>query len=200
MWGWWLTTTLSYIQHNGMSQVKIKNITARCKHMGPQYMLLHSGSSVLLLKKKNTQMPVHNIVKCTSSQSVWLLIHKTSRNFTTDNLLLADCHLFRVMYMWTRALLLPHTFSKTAIKYARLIAFLHLIGQHGYAFLFCLTETQETERNHRICITFWSTCINRQLSTLGHQGSFFCPSSLILLTASFPGSQDNICVIIFFTI
>jgi len=174
-----------------MSQVKIKNIIVRCTHMGPQCMPLHSGSSVLL--KKKTQMPVHNTVKCTSSQSVWLLIHKTSRNFSTDNLLLADCHLFRVMYMWTRALLFPHTFSKTAIKYARLIAFLHLIGQHGYAFLFCLTATQDTERNHTICITFWSTCINQQLSTLGHQGSFFYhSSSLILLTALFPWSREHL--------
>jgi hypothetical protein len=149
-------------------------------------------------------MRVYNTVKCTRSQSVWsgsLLIHKTNRNFTTGNLLLADCHLFRVMYMWTCALLLPHTFSKTAIKYARLIAFLHLIGQQGYAFLFCLTATQETEWNHSTCITFWNTCINQQLSTLGHQCSFFyCSSSLILLTASFPWSRDNICVIIFFKI
>ena len=148
-------------------------------------------------------MPVHNM-KRTSSRSVWsgsLLIHKTNRNFTAINLLLADCHLFRVMYVWTCAFLLPHTFSKTAIKCARLVAFLHLIGQQGYAFLFCLTEKQKTECNHSNGITFWSICTNQQLSTLGHQRSFFYrSSSLILLTASFPWSRDKICVIIFFEI
>jgi hypothetical protein len=60
------------------------------------------------------------------------------KTFSTENLLLADSHMFRVMHMWTCSLLFPHTSSKTVIKYARLIAFPQLVGQQGYALLFGL--------------------------------------------------------------
>lgn len=71
-------------------------------------------------------------------------------NFSTENLLLADHHVFWVMHMWTCAFFFPHTFSKSMIKYARLIAFPQLICQQGYTFLFCLAETKRKDFSYLV--------------------------------------------------